>query len=524
MITAPPTTTYNIITTTTNTNTNTNPLTMKHSLLFLSLLSLLFLGSCASDDALTEQTQDPEPDVPTIPFTGTITSGNGPSAVAQALVADDGPFHALSDEGTTLKATWEVGDELALIVNSTLCKATVSEVDGNKAYISASVPATVSDGAEARFIYPYTAVDAGTLEVKADLLSEQDGTLATIAKNLDVCKGSGVLSVANGTAKLKADVTMAEQYCIWRLATQYNGSALSITKLTIAQGSDTYTVNLSSAASSGIYVALKPAASTAYTFRGFPTIDGAAYKKDYASVTLAAQMFYRSTLNLDFDEFWFPFSHYTWDAKQWYWYPQSMMPSSTTTYPTVNYQSSDGFPTAADPDRWYNTITAIAAHQASNSACRSDGSARNMPCYNALTWYLTDNVYWDNTTVWYLGGDSYQGGIWLKKWDNISGKPSGASITNCASASGTTGKVPTIGKPSNTADYFFLPALGIHTYGMLFGLGTGCHYCSSSPTTRRDDVDYSLDYDSVYGGIEAYGGRENADVAGSRPDGSPWFK
>ena len=194
----------------------------------------MFLGSCASDDALTEQTQDPEPDVPTIPFTGTITTGNGPSAVAQALTADDGPFHALSDEGTTLKATWEVGDELALIVNGTLCKATVSEVTGNKAYISASVPATVSDGAEARLIYPYTAVNESTLEVKAGLLSEQDGTLATIAKELDVCKGSGTLSVANNTAKLKADVTMLEQYCIWRFATQCNGSALPATRYIIA--------------------------------------------------------------------------------------------------------------------------------------------------------------------------------------------------------------------------------------------------------------------------------------------------
>ena len=495
---------------------------MKHSLLFLSLLSLLFLGSCASDDALTEQTQDPEPDVPTIPFTGTITSGNEPSAVAQALVADDGPFHALSDEGTTLKATWEVGDELALIVNGTLCKATVSEVNGSKANISAAVPATVADGAEARLIYPYTAVDESTLEVKADLLSEQDGTLATIAKNLDVCKGSGVLSVANNTAKLKADVTMAEQYCIWRLATQYNGSALSITKLTIAQGSDTYTVNLSSAASSGIYVALKPAAATAYNFQAFPE-NGARYLKDYASVTLAAQKFYRSTLNLDFDEFWFPFSHYLWDAKQWYWYPQPMMPSSTTTYPAVPNQSSYGFPTAADPDRWYNTITGTEAHKANNSACRADGSARNMPCYNALTWYLSAGAYWDADTEWYLGSRPYKGGLWLKKWDNISGKPGGASITNCPSASGTVTITPTAGKPSNTADYFFLPTMGNYTNGELFRVGNSGYYCSSS-AYYLNYVAYTLFFNSGRVWVVNGDGREYAYVAGSRPDGSPWFK
>ena len=508
---------------------------MKHSLLFLSLLSLLFLGSCASDDALTEQTQDPEPDVPTIPFTGTITTGNGPSAVAQALTADDGPFHALSDEGTTLKATWEVGDELALIVNGTLCKATVSEVTGNKAYISASVPATVSDGAEARLIYPYTAVNESTLEVKAGLLSEQDGTLATIAKELDVCKGSGTLSVANNTAKLKADVTMLEQYCIWRFATQCNGSALPIDQLTIKQGDEVYySIYLpSSGTSSGIYVVLSPSSAAEYTFkaRPIPSLRGEdkviVLTKTVSSLSLAAQKFYRSTLNFEAEVF--TFSHYTWDAKQWYWYPQAMTPSSSTTYPTVNGQSSDGYPTSSDPDRWYNTITGTDAHRANNSACRSDGSALNMPCYYAMTWYLSDDVYWDEeTTVWILGGLFYDGGIWLKRWDKISGKPSGASITSCSSFSGTTLKTPpTIGKPSNTADYFFLPAMGFYRNGTLIFLGTGGYYWSSSAMLGTTGNGYGLIFDSgrvLVGSNDYFGLRHFGYVAGSRPGGAQWFK
>ncbi|MBP3726147.1 MAG: hypothetical protein J6I60_02900, partial [Bacteroidaceae bacterium] len=291
---------------------------------------------------------------------------------------------------------------------------------------------------------------------------------------------------------------------------------------TIAQGSDTYTVNLSSSASSGIYVALKPAASTAYNFQAFPE-NGARYLKDYSGVTLAAQMFYRSTLNLDFDEFWFSFSHYTWDAKQWYWYPQPMMPSSTTTYPAVPGQSSYGYPTSADPDRWYNTITGTEAHKANNSACRADGSARNMPCYNALTWYLSAGAYWDADTEWYLGSRPYKGGLWLKKWDNISGKPGGASITNCPSASGTVTITPTAGKPSNTADYFFLPTMGNYTNGELFRLGNSGYYCSSS-AYYLNYVAYTLFFNSGRVWVVNGDGREYAYVAGSRPDGSPWFK
>ena len=502
---------------------------MKHSLLFLSLLNLLFLGSRASDDALTEQTQDPEPDGPTIPFTGTITTGDGPSAVAQALVADGGPFYALSDEGTTLKATWEVGDELALIVSNTLCKATVSEVTDNKAYISASVPATVADGAEARLIYPYSAVDAETLEVKSDLLAEQDGSLATIAKNLDVCKGSGVLSVAGGAAKLKADVTMLEQYCIWRLATQCNGSALPIDLLTIKQGEVQYTITPSSGTSSGIYVVLSPSSAAEYTFkaRPIPSLRGEdkviVLTKTVSSLSLAAQKFYRSTLNFEAEVF--TFSHYTWDAKQWYWYPQAMTPSSSTTYPTVNYQSSDGYPTDADPDRWYNTITGTYAHQANNSACRADGSARNMPCYNAMTWYLSDDVYWDEeTTVWILGGLFYDGGLWLKRWDKISGKPSDASITSCSSARSPTFKSLTIGKPSNTADYFFLPAMGYYGVGQLNRVGKHGYYWSSSPDADGTSDAYYLNFLRGLVYVRHNSARDAGFVAGGRPDGSNWFK
>ena len=506
---------------------------MKHSLLFLSLLSLLFLGSCASDDALTEQTQDPEPDVPTIPFTGTITTGNGPSAVAQALTADDGPFHALSDEGTTLKATWEVGDELALIVNGTLCKATVSEVTGNKAYISASVPATVSDGAEARLIYPYTAVNESTLEVKAGLLSEQDGTLATIAKELDVCKGSGTLSVANNTAKLKADVTMLEQYCIWRFATQCNGSALPIDQLTIKQGDEVYySIYLpSSGTSSGIYVVLSPSSAAEYTFTAAPiqslcAEDNIVLTKTVSNLSLAAQKFYRSTLNFEVEVF--TFSHYTWDAKQWYWYPQSMTPSSSTTYPTVNEERRNGYPTDADPDRWYNTIYGgTDAYKANNSACRADGSARNMPCFNAMTWYLSDDVYWDEGNAWILGGLFYNSGLWVKRWDKISGKPSGASITSCSSASTTTVRRSTVGRPSNTADYFFLPALGRYQQdGMLYGLGSEGYYWPSSPSHMLGNatcVLFFYGYDSFLSWGTQFS-RDYGYVAGSRPGGIPWFQ
>ena len=230
----------------------------------------------------------------------------------------------------------------------------------------------------------------------------------------------------------------------------------------------------------------------------------------------AVNKYYRVAhkLNVERTEFMFDFpdTYYMWDAKQWYWYGQD-----------PGYQI---VPSAGDEWRWYNTITGPEAHKVANHACRADGSARNMPCYNALTWYLTDNVYWDNTTVWYLAGYPYTGGIWLKRWDKISGKPTGASITNCSSASSTISKSPIAGKPSNTADYFFLPALGYYDNGTLSGVGTGGYYWSSSPNPGYADYAYNLYFSSgeVYVSGNYRDSRYGGYVAGSRTGGAQWFQ
>ena len=502
---------------------------MKQTVLFLSFLSLLFLGSCASDDSLTEFTPDPEPKVPTIPFMGTITTGDEPSAVAQAVSAPDSRYKALSDQGNTLKATWEVGDEMALIVSGQLCKATVTEVNENKANISADVPATVTDGTEARVIYPYSAVDASTLDVKTDLLAEQDGTLETIARDFDVCAGTGTLSISDSKACLTEDVTMAEQFCIWRLATQYNGSALNISKLKIEQGGESYIVNLSSEASSGIYVALKPAAATAHNFHVL-TSNGAHYLKNYSSVTLAAQKFYRSTVSLEFDEFWFVFTdYYMWDAKEWYWYGKE-------TFPTRNNARGSGYPTSEDPDRWANSTAVGPANSHANNSSASN-SAQDMPCYNAMQWYLSEDVYYDNETVWTLcagsfGADTYTGGIWLKKWDKISNKPNNSTIFDCPSPPATTYSMPSYsktlieGKPSNIDDYFFLPALGNMISGYLYQVGMTGEYWMSSlyPNGGTNYGAVKLEFNNASGAGFNYTSIARGCIAGHRPDGSNWFK
>ena len=208
-------------------------------------------------------------------------------------------------------------------------------------------------------------------------------------------------------------------------------------------------------------------------------------------------------------------TYYMWDAQKWYWWGQNYYPTVINDTPASTYPRSK----AGDPQRWYNDIEGISAHYASNSA--ASYSCKDMPCYNAMTWYLSEDVYFDGTTEWSLGGIKQRGGLWLKKWSKISGKPAGATITNCATASSTTSRTPITGKPANTADYFFLPALGYYYIdGHLHDVGVYGYYWSSSPLPgNAADYAYRLHFTRSHAYANNYNYRHYGCVAGSR-----WFK
>ena len=239
------------------------------------------------------------------------------------------------------------------------------------------------------------------------------------------------------------------------------------------------------------------------------------------------------TLSVEVPEFvfYFPDTYYMWDAQQWYWYGQAQ-------YPTIVNTGNSTYPRSKseDPLRWYNDIN-IPSGYSNPIEYAATNSAKDMPNVNDLTWYIKyGDPHFDGTTEWSLGGVKQRGGLWLKKWDNISGKPSDASITNCSTrhssasydaeegyiyASATT----KTGRPSNTADYFFLPALGYYLNGTLYYVGTYGYSWSSSPGAGGADYAYYLYFDS--GGVHVYfygNGRNYGYVAGSRPGGAQWFQ
>lgn len=180
----------------------------------------LTLAACSKDDdGLTPQPAEQQPTEQTtgrgIPFTATISIGEG------------GMTRALADGGTTLTATWEEGEKVALIHNGVSDEMTVESVSGGKATITGDITGSPSDGDAVTIIYPATAAKGTTGKVKGNLLKTQEGTLAAVSEKYDVRKGTGTLKVG-ATATLKDDVAMANQYAVWKLTLPANARNLCI--------------------------------------------------------------------------------------------------------------------------------------------------------------------------------------------------------------------------------------------------------------------------------------------------------
>jgi len=186
----------------------------------MAALALTLAACSKDDDGLTPQPAEQQPTEQTtgrgIPFTATISIGEG------------GTTRALADGGTTLTATWEEGEKVALIHNGVSDEMTVTSVSGGVATITGDITGSPSDGDAVTIIYPATAAKGATGKVKGNLLKTQEGTLAAVSEKYDVRKGSGTLTVTGESATLTDDVAMANQYAVWKLTLPANARNLCI--------------------------------------------------------------------------------------------------------------------------------------------------------------------------------------------------------------------------------------------------------------------------------------------------------
>lgn len=235
--------------------------------------------------------------------------GKGISFSATISMKGSATRSVMTESTSTISAAWKTGDELALVYEVSgqkqVTKATMTVSDDKSATITATIAEGVTTGTTVKLLYPYSRVcddpaEAATYgTISEDALAGQDGTLETIANDYDLCQGDGEFTLmSDGTASLKADVTMASQIAIWKLSLSDGTNAIKATQVNIVKGEDELMVMVmpEEGTFSEFYVAV-PAVSN-----GTINIWAATSEGDYTytktGVTLEAGKYYQSAVTM----------------------------------------------------------------------------------------------------------------------------------------------------------------------------------------------------------------------------------
>ncbi|MBO4661364.1 MAG: hypothetical protein J5630_01525 [Bacteroidaceae bacterium] len=255
---------------------------MKRVIRYINMATLALAGviaiGCSNDDGDLA----PVPDTANkVTLTTTINLGG------------DDQTRALTPEGVK---TFSEGDQIAVIYTNTdservkAVSNAIAEGDITNGGKSAKITVTLINPVVGSVDYVYPAVmarDDGTLNYSA--LCMQDGTLASLASNLDCAKGTGELTGSEDDFELITSGKMANQLAVCEfIIKNKSGSVITgrIIDLTLSDGTNTYTV--SRAATEGpIYVAVIPVTSDKTI--DFVATDGSVgYYKSVSGKTLAA--------------------------------------------------------------------------------------------------------------------------------------------------------------------------------------------------------------------------------------------
>lgn len=266
---------------------------MKISKLF-SLAALALMITACSDQI--EQVQQPR-NTEGIPFTATIsTEGHAATRL-------------LAESGTSITATWASGEKVALIytVSATtyVKEAEVTPQGDGTATISTTLDGSPTDDTDVTIVYPASAVDKSTKDVKPGLLTSQNGLLTgtgSISDKYDLRKTStpAKLKIDGTTASLKGTVKLAQQVSILKLTLQSGGSSLSAKALAIKDASDNLLASATLATAGSVFYMAVPAMTSAKIIAA----NGAnTYSYSKASVSISAGKYYQSTVSLTQDDY-----------------------------------------------------------------------------------------------------------------------------------------------------------------------------------------------------------------------------
>ena len=201
--------------------------------------------------------------------------------------------------------------------------------------------------------------------------------------------------------------------------------------------------------------------------------------------------------------------YYQWDAPQDMWYGKTPI-----DYVTGTYNRSD-LVTTPDANRMsQETYTGVsynytmdwgggAGTPQTTTLYQAKATSKNNPTIQEMVWFKDKgDAHWDDNAVWTFRGKLYKGGMWIKKPGIIAAEN---GITEAAMKTtfpnpvqnggfemhGGTNNTIAQGTPTNTANYFFLPALGAYenhyqSCNIIQGYGGGVRDNDAySPSQRR---------------------------------------
>ena len=133
---------------------------------------------------------------------------------------------------------------------------------------------------------------------------------------------------------------------------------------------------------------------------------------------------------------------------------------------------------------------------------QAKATSKNNPTIQEMVWFKDKgDAHWDDNTVWTFRGKLYKGGMWIKK-PGIIAAENGITeaamkttfpnpVQNGFEMHGGTNTTIAQGIPTNTANYFFLPALGAYegfnsqSCLIIQGCGGGVRDQDSDPSSQR---------------------------------------
>lgn len=235
---------------------------MKQMMKYFGLTAMAVMGLLACTRAQVEQ-----PVQKTITLTTTINLGEDEDS--KALSALGVKTFAVGEQVAVIyRGAWN--DYIGKVVSSAL-KAEDIYDGGKKATITVNVPSTGYEQPAGRFriIYPASMAKDGVPTVvqedgnlKLSALGTQDGTLSSLANNLDLCVYDGDFSFINDIPTFPSSISLTNRLaiCEFNVFVGAENITNTITKLTLTNGTKTYTINR--VASAGpIYVAMQPVTS-----------------------------------------------------------------------------------------------------------------------------------------------------------------------------------------------------------------------------------------------------------------------